>query len=521
MKSIRLQFLFLFAFAAGAGAQSTFNKLITKASGTFTYHSNHNTIPTNSGGYAFAESNGNDAYLGVMDKKFNLLWARNINVQNNHKSSGFSVAQSTADSSYCMIGVTSDPSRPEYDLLVSRIKSNGDLIDTKTYLYGSSSGGFSKILALPSGKFMIGMDNSANSIGLMLMNKKGAITNVQNVTYDGALFLLFADMIATNDGGYMLTGNVGYNYGLGQRDIFCIKLNSSLGIEWSKFYATGNTEEVSGIIQTKDGGYFMFGYYQQSGPDTRSRLIKISKNGNVQWNKVYAFRSNGFPFSAVQNKDRSYTLAGFDVFNVSNTGDFQWSSNYNYTSSTNPIIPTPDKGYVFFSQYNSTSFNIVKTDSVGKTCNGFNQSLFTQLTDSVTVQDKIFTTSNGSIVSISSGSVFNAAPVSSTFLCNNNVITAGEPESANVTQKQLLSFEATAYPNPAKNILILSINHPAADKLNLTITGMEGRIIKTQFIELTAGTNKKLIDVSGFAKGVYILKLTSVSGTYSLKFIKE
>lgn len=76
-----------------------------------------------------------------------------------------------------------------------------------------------------------------------------------------------------------------------------------------------------------------------------------------------------------------------------------------------------------------------------------------------------------------------------------------------------LNFSVEVMPNPANRELQLSINEPCSN-YNIEITSIRGEIVyKSQ--------NEMNIDISGFAKGVYLLKVTSAQGkTFNRKFVK-
>ena len=57
-------------------AQKEFNKISLKQPGTLLYHSGVNGTTTNTGGYAYAQSNGNNAYVAVFDSSLSLQWSK-------------------------------------------------------------------------------------------------------------------------------------------------------------------------------------------------------------------------------------------------------------------------------------------------------------------------------------------------------------------------------------------------------------------------------------------------------------
>jgi hypothetical protein len=73
--------------------------------------------------------------------------------------------------------------------------------------------------------------------------------------------------------------------------------------------------------------------------------------------------------------------------------------------------------------------------------------------------------------------------------------------------------KALIYPNPAKEVLTISISTPAA----YTITGVNGKILKTGALNL--GLTQ--ISIAEFSAGLYFFNITTENGTMVKKIIKE
>jgi len=85
-----------------------------------------------------------------------------------------------------------------------------------------------------------------------------------------------------------------------------------------------------------------------------------------------------------------------------------------------------------------------------------------------------------------------------------------------VAENTLSQFKV--YPNPATNVINISLNKTLANDVNVSLTDLQGRqVLKTKIG--TASTTS--IDVSSISNGVYILSLESNNKTYSQKVIIE
>ncbi len=91
----------------------------------------------------------------------------------------------------------------------------------------------------------------------------------------------------TSDGGYIVAGTTdSYGKGTdGQSDAWLIKLDKNGDIEWNKTY--GETYAEWGFLtkQTSDGGYVLSGYTFPHGYN-QSYLVKTDRDGNEIWSKI-------------------------------------------------------------------------------------------------------------------------------------------------------------------------------------------------------------------------------------------
>ncbi|MDP2209457.1 MAG: S8 family serine peptidase [Bacteroidota bacterium] len=96
-------------------------------------------------------------------------------------------------------------------------------------------------------------------------------------------------MVTTTDGGYAVTGWT-RSYGAGGSDIFVLKLDVNLNLQWGRVYSGLQDDQAYSIIQTGDGGYALTGWTNSFGeePFPNIIVIKLFSNGDVQWAKAYA-----------------------------------------------------------------------------------------------------------------------------------------------------------------------------------------------------------------------------------------
>ena len=79
------------------------------------------------------------------------------------------------------------------------------------------------------------------------------------------------------------------------------------------------------------------------------------------------------------------------------------------------------------------------------------------------------------------------------------------------------------YPNPTNSTINVVYQAGSAQKLNLDIFNAIGQYMQNNSYELNAGIHTITLDVSDYAKGMYILNLQNVNegNKFQSKFVKE
>ena len=82
---------------------------------------------------------------------------------------------------------------------------------------------------------------------------------------------------------------------------------------------------------------------------------------------------------------------------------------------------------------------------------------------------------------------------------------------------------SSLFPNPAKDKLNVCLEAPAAQRVQLVVTDLAGRLVQQQTLQLQKGTNNQTLNVTGLAKGSYVIKVIGSSSFEKIvsKFVKE
>lgn len=121
----------------------------------------------------------------------------------------------------------------------------------------------------------------------------------------------------TQDGGYILAGETtsedgditGYK---GYWDWWIVKVSSTGALEWQNTLGTIQGDYARCIEPTRDGGFIAVGHMSTLSPalDIFIRVVKLSPNGNIEWEKSLGGSSIDYANAVRETDDGGYILAG-------------------------------------------------------------------------------------------------------------------------------------------------------------------------------------------------------------------
>jgi len=170
----------------------------------------------------------------------------------------------------------------------------------------------------------------------------------------------------TSDGGYIVTCS-SKSFSAGENDIWILKLSSNGDIEWQKIYGGNSWDNPNSICQTIDGGYIVAGFTQSFGDDNDYWVLKLSSYGNIEWQKIYNGGWHEHARTIWQTDDEGYIVAGNSysftgslqsdiwILKLSSNGDIEWQKTYGGSKEDVPysIQQTSDGGYIVGGETNS------------------------------------------------------------------------------------------------------------------------------------------------------------------------
>ena len=117
----------------------------------------------------------------------------------------------------------------------------------------------------------------------------GLISISQNTffqSYGGNLNDYGEEIIATKDNGFIAIGAT-ESFGNGLTDMYIIKLDSNGNVKWHKTFGGPNIDYGKDIVQTTDSGFIACGYSNSQNLDYDIYVVKINKNGDLDWSKRF------------------------------------------------------------------------------------------------------------------------------------------------------------------------------------------------------------------------------------------
>ena len=134
---------------------------------------------------------------------------------------------------------------------------------------------------------------------------------------DGITAILQAD-----DGGYICAGSTYSNDGdvsgnHGAFDAWVVKLDISGALQWQKCLGGTGSEAGNDIVATMDGGYIMTGNTTSSNGDVQGNhgdhdawVVKLSNSGAIEWQKCLGSTLADAGYSILQSAELGYLVAG-------------------------------------------------------------------------------------------------------------------------------------------------------------------------------------------------------------------
>ncbi len=427
---------------------------------------------------------------------------------------------------------------------------------TKCYRNNFSDSGFIYMFSTPSGGNVLGAMSMGSATHRFLIHKEDAAgTILWSKSYgDGAEALLDA-MIATSDGGYVMTGRVYYtdtnftvHYGSWMdEDIAVIKVDSNGNKVWSKVIGGSSPDIVGSVVNAPDDGCYLIGTTVSTDHDFASNhggndgfLVRLDTIGNIIWtdciggtegdglNCGFADGKGGVILAGTSNSldgDRTHFPSyGCPVWvlEVDSNKNVLWNNCYGggggdcYDNSICKAVDgsiwvaclSTTKGGQVDTQYGRDDAWFLHIDSVGDFLNS--KVLGSHMDD---VGMMVYPLSNGDVIAGGFYGVNDGSFNSMHFASANAFLTVFAPSDDRTIVPEINLDEHNIHcsPNPATTSLTIT----SSDKINsVTISNLIEQAVYSNYYH----SEEVQVDVSRLPVGMYIVR---INGIEVRKFIKQ
>lgn len=389
-------YIILLLLSAVLSGQSSFQKVLTSTNGA---ELGRHILETDNGyliaGYTSAAgAGGKDAYLTEIDKLGNILWQRTYG---GIYDDAFNIITKGNNGGYLILGNTASTGNGDADVLLVKIDDVGNIEWSKTF--GGALGDVSPVHGV-----MVNLADGYLVSGQQLSTPgNGSDTGTYMIRFDNDGNMIWTRNYESASNYFVanyVEGNIIYAGGSRDYEACFAKFDLTTGDLISLIsYGGSDNESLYTIRPTADGNFILSdGTWSYNGSSMSLWIMKVDKDGNIAWSKVYRRPNTGIRGMATPTADGGIFVVPFQTalsdsndglfFKTDANGTIEWSAKYGVSKSENFIkgIPTSDGGYIGIGRANDTNgmehIYVVKTDglgSMGNCCSNPNMDIITDV----------------------------------------------------------------------------------------------------------------------------------------------
>ncbi|MCJ7579172.1 MAG: hypothetical protein MUP98_01395 [Candidatus Aminicenantes bacterium] len=310
--------------------------------------------------FGSSESFGSNIWILKLDLAGDIEWQKTYGDQfNTYLLPNTYSIQNTNDGGY-IFGGSISPSGLSHQFWMVKLSANGNILWQKSYGDNDLNYVYSLQQTQDGGYIVLGNTGIQDAAGFDFILLKLSFNGTMewSKAYLGRLGDTPSSVLPTIDGGYVVAGST-FSYGAGSSDIWILKLASDGIIEWQKTYGGSESESAFSIQKTNDGGYIVAGAIASFGAGQSDFwILKISSDGDMEWNKAYGGSQEDVAYSIQQTTDGGYIAAGQTlsfgagksdiwILKLTSEGNIEWQKTCGgrQDEQASAIQQTSDGGY--------------------------------------------------------------------------------------------------------------------------------------------------------------------------------
>jgi len=276
-----------------------------------------------------------DVWLIKIDENGNLVWQKTYGGSGSDgalsiikTSQGYLIAGYTSSPDGDVTGYHATPGSNAGDVWLISIDQSGNIVWQKAFGGSNQEAAFSSVATSDGGNIVVGYTNTSTGDGdvskyygrmdmwVFKINASGSL--VWEKTFGGINIDLAANLVATPDGGFIISGYLSSSDGWpGNQDAGIIKMDGSGNIIWQKNFGGSKEDGGWSISPASDGGYIVAGFASSTDGNvsgqhgkTDAWIIKLTSQGDLMWQKTFGGSDLDLLTSIVSIGNDEYVVTG-------------------------------------------------------------------------------------------------------------------------------------------------------------------------------------------------------------------
>ncbi|HSG81385.1 MAG TPA: hypothetical protein VLC48_03970 [Gemmatimonadota bacterium] len=217
------------------------------------------------------------------------------------------------DGGFIVAGYTSSHGAGEEDVYLLRTDAAGDTQWTRTFGGPGNDFGWDVLATEDGGYMIVGFTNSYGAGGddVFVIRTDAAGTQRWARTYGGPGDERAWAFHPTEDGGYVIAAQT-TSYGAGERDVYILRIDASGDTVWTRTLGGPGIDRIFATAPTEDGGSVFAGITNnESAGELDATLIRVDADGQVVWARSYGGERNDIGHGVTTAPGGGFLLVGY------------------------------------------------------------------------------------------------------------------------------------------------------------------------------------------------------------------